>query len=68
MGFLLVIGFIQELLQPKTVLLLLLLLIFQQFFIMLKIGLRFTFYGSQLELYRQYKPEMIPVKKRRKVK
>jgi len=68
LGFLFIFGFILELLQPKTVLLLLLIIIFQQFFIMLKIGLRFTFYGSQLELYRQYKPEMIPVKKRRKVK
>ncbi len=68
LGFLLVIGFIQELLQPKTVLLLLLLMIFQQAFIMLKIGLRFTFYGSQLELYRQYKPEMVTAKKRRKIK
>ncbi|MBN2411264.1 hypothetical protein JXQ31_06190 [candidate division KSB1 bacterium] len=68
LGLLLVIGFIQELFQPKTLLLLLLLMIFQQVFIILKIGLRFTFYGSQLELYRQYKPEMITVKKRRKVK
>jgi len=61
-------GFLLDVLNASSLFILLTVILLQQLFIFIKIGLRFCFYASQLELYRQRSVEVVTGKIRRKVK
>ncbi|HPG39859.1 MAG TPA: hypothetical protein PLP19_11675 [bacterium] len=61
-------GFLLDVVNASSLFILLTVILLQQLFIFIKIGLRFSFYASQLELYRQRSVEVVTGKIRRKVK
>lgn len=61
-------GFLLDILNASSLFVLLTVILIQQVFIFIKIGLRFAFYASQLELYRQRPVEVVTGKIRRRLK
>jgi hypothetical protein len=68
LGIVLLFGFLLDVLNPSSLFVLLAVILLQQVFIFAKIGLRFSFYASQLELYRQRSEQVVTAKIHRKIK